>query len=312
MIIKDKSDISENEVTEKSLYLSRRDFIKKTTLTAAALSAGFVFVPNAHGGFDIVKKTDTTGGEKITKEIAAKSYNNFYEFTTSKGDVKDLAADFPTDPWEIEVTGLVKKPLKFSVDEVKRFAGTQERIYRLRCVEGWSMVIPWNGFSLSELVKKCEPLSSAKYIQFVTKLDKEHMPGARSNVLEWPYMEGLRMDEAMNPLAMLVFGMYGGELPNQNGAPVRVIVPWKYGFKSIKSIVRIVFTDKQPSTSWNIAAPDEYGFYANVNPQVDHPRWSQARERRIGSFGKIDTKPFNGYADQVAHLYKGMDLSRFF
>lgn len=307
-----KSDISENEVTEKALYLSRRDFIKKTTLTTAALAGGLSFVPNAYGGYDIVRKTDTTDGEKVTREASAKSYNNFYEFTTDKEDVKDVAEKFPTNPWEVEVTGLVDKPLKFSVDDLKKLSGMEERIYRLRCVEGWSMIIPWNGFSLSEFVKQCNPASSAKYIQFVTKLDKKHMPGARSNVLEWPYIEGLRMDEAMNPLAMMVFGMYGGDLPNQNGAPVRIIVPWKYGFKSIKSIVRVVFTDKQPDTSWNIAAPDEYGFYANVNPQVDHPRWSQARERRIGSFGKIDTMMFNGYADQVAHLYEGMDLSRYF
>ncbi|PLX67110.1 MAG: protein-methionine-sulfoxide reductase catalytic subunit MsrP [Denitrovibrio sp.] len=312
MLIKKISDITENEVTDKSLYLSRRDFIKRTTLTSAALAAGFSFIPNAYGGLNIVKKTNMAIGEKVTKEKAAKSYNNFYEFTTDKEDVKKLMENFPTDPWEIEITGLVNKPLKFSIDEVKRFAGTEERIYRLRCVEGWSMVIPWNGFSLSELIKKCEPLSTAKYIQFVTKLNKKHMPGVRSNVLDWPYIEGLRMDEAMNPLAMLVFGMYGDELPNQNGAPVRVILPWKYGFKSIKSIVRIVFTDEQPATSWNIAAPDEYGFYANVNPKVDHPRWSQARERRIGRFGKIDTLPFNGYAEQVANLYKGMDLRRFF
>jgi len=312
MFIKNKSYINENEVTDKKLYLSRRDFIKKATLTSAALAAGFSFIPNAYGGYNIVRKTDMADGEKVTKENAAKSYNNFYEFSTDKDRVKDLAVNFPTDPWEIEVTGLVYKPLKLSVDDVKRLAGTEERIYRHRCVEGWSMVIPWDGFSLSEFVNRCEPLSSAKYIQFVTKQDEVNMPGIRANVLDWPYVEGLRMDEAMNPLAMMVFGMYGGDLPNQNGAPIRIITPWKYGFKSIKSIVRVVFTDQQPSTSWNTAAPDEYGFYANVNPQVDHPRWSQARERRIGSFGKIDTLPFNGYAEQVAGLYKGMDLRRYF
>jgi len=312
MIIRNKPDINENEVTDKSLYLSRRDFIKKSALTSAALATGLSFVPNAYGGFNIIRKTDFAGGEKITKEKSATSYNNYYEFSTDKGEVRELAEGFPTNPWEIEVTGLVKKPKKFSVEDIIKFAPAEERIYRLRCVEAWSMVIPWNGFSLNQLISRCEPLSTAKYVQFVTKVDPKHMPGVRSNVLDWPYIEGLRMDEAMHPLAMLVFGMYGGDLPNQNGAPVRVVVPWKYGFKSIKSIVRLVFTDKEPHTSWNLVAPHEYGFYANVNPDVDHPRWSQARERRIGHFGKRDTLPFNGYGDLVGNLYKGMDLSRYF
>ncbi len=308
----DYSNISAKEITEKDLYLSRRDFIKRISITGTALSVGLAFIPNVYGGFNIVTKSDTTDGENITREKSATSYNNFYEFSTNKEAVAELAKDFPTDPWEIEVTGLVHKPMKFSVDDIRKFASMEERIYRLRCVEGWSMVIPWNGFSLSAFVKKCEPKNNARYIQFITKMDREHMPGLKSGVLDWPYIEGLRLDEAMNPLTMLVFGMYGDKLPNQNGAPVRIITPWKYGFKSIKSIVKVVFTDKQPSTSWSVAAPNEYGFYANVNPKVDHPRWSQARERRIGRFGKIDTLMFNGYGDHVAHLYKGIDLRRYF
>ncbi|WP_119964457.1 protein-methionine-sulfoxide reductase catalytic subunit MsrP [Simplicispira lacusdiani] len=254
--------------------------------------------------------------EKHTSYQDASTYNNFYEFGTDKADPARNAHTLKPDPWSVEVEGLVKKPGKYAIEDLLRLSAQEERIYRLRCVEGWSMVIPWVGYSLAELIRRVEPLGSAKYVEFVTLADKARMPGVGSRVLDWPYVEGLRLDEALHPLALLAFGMYGEVLPNQNGAPVRLVVPWKYGFKSAKSIVKIRFTEKEPLTAWHKAAPREYGFYSNVNPQVDHPRWSQATERRIGEDGlfakKRKTLMFNGYEAQVGQLYAGMDLRKFF
>jgi sulfoxide reductase catalytic subunit YedY len=253
--------------------------------------------------------------EKQTSFEDATHYNNYYEFGTNKSDPAENAHTLRTRPWTVQIDGEVKKPLTLDIDRITKLAPLEERIYRLRCVEGWSMVIPWVGYSLANLIRQVEPNGNAKYVEFTTLADKRQMPGVGSRVLEWPYVEGLRMDEAMHPLAMLTVGMYGQVLPNQNGAPVRVIVPWKYGFKSAKSIVRIRFLREQPRTAWNTVAPEEYGFYSNVNPNVDHPRWSQASERRIGEGGfftpKHKTLMFNGY-DQVASLYSGMDLKKFF
>jgi sulfoxide reductase catalytic subunit YedY len=246
----------------------------------------------------------------------ASTYNNFYEFGTDKADPARNAHTLKPTPWTVEVEGLVKKPAKYALEDLLKLSAMEERMYRLRCVEGWSMVIPWVGYSMSELIRKVEPLGSAKYVEFVTLADPKTMPFVGSRVLEWPYVEGLRMDEAMHPLTLLTFGMYGEVLPNQNGAPVRLVVPWKYGFKSGKSLVKIRFTDKEPRTAWNKAAAQEYGFYSNVNPTVDHPRWSQAAERRIGEDGlfakKRKTLMFNGYEAQVGQLYAGMDLKKFF
>jgi len=254
--------------------------------------------------------------EKITDYKEATSYNNFYEFGTDKSDPAKNAHTLVTKPWSVVVEGLVKQPKTYTLEDLIKLSPQEERIYRLRCVEGWSMVIPWVGYSLSELIKKVEPLGSAKYIEFITLADPKTMPFVGSSVLDWPYVEALRLDEAMHPLALLTFGMYGEVLPNQNGAPVRLVVPWKYGFKSGKSIVKIRFTDKEPRTAWNKAAAQEYGFYSNVNPTVDHPRWSQATERRIGEDGlfakKRKTLMFNGYEAQVAQLYAGMDLKKLF
>ncbi|MEO8856597.1 MAG: protein-methionine-sulfoxide reductase catalytic subunit MsrP [Burkholderiaceae bacterium] len=254
--------------------------------------------------------------EKVTEYKDATSYNNFYEFGTDKDDPAKNAHTLKTKPWSVEIEGMVKKPGKYALEDLIKLSAQEDRIYRLRCVEGWSMVIPWVGYSLSELIKKVEPLGSAKYVEFVTLADPKTMPFVGSRVLDWPYAEGLRMDEAMHPLALLTFGMYGEVLPNQNGAPVRMVLPWKYGFKSAKSLVKIRFTDKQPGTAWNKAAANEYGFYSNVNPEVDHPRWSQATERRIGEDGlfakRRKTLMFNGYEAQVGQLYAGMDLKKFF
>ena len=239
-------------------------------------------------------------------------YNNYYEFGTGKDDPARNAGRLKTRPWKVEVTGEVKRPAVYDLDELLKPFTPEERVYRMRCVEGWSMVIPWLGIPLRGIIDRLEPTSKAKYVVVTTLLDPQQMPGQQRGILEWPYVEGLRMDEARHPLTLLVTGVYGKSLPNQNGAPLRLIVPWKYGFKGGKSIVKISFTERQPNTTWNIAAPDEYGFYANVNPDVDHPRWSQARERRIGQLFKRKTLMFNGYADQVASLYAGMDLRRNF
>ena len=254
--------------------------------------------------------------DKLTDYKDASTYNNFYEFGTDKSDPARNAGTLPIRPWTVSIEGLVKQPKTYGIEELLKLSAQEERIYRMRCVEGWSMVIPWVGYSLAELIKKVEPLGSAKYVEFVTLADPKTMPFVGSRVLDWPYVEGLRMDEAMNPLTLLTFGMYGEVLPNQNGAPVRLVVPWKYGFKSGKSIVKIRFTDKEPRTAWNKAAAQEYGFYSNVNPNVSHPRWSQATERRIGEDGlfakKRKTLLFNGYEAQVAQLYTGMDLTKLF
>jgi sulfoxide reductase catalytic subunit YedY len=272
------------------------------------LQAAELDYPNLHkSGFST---TDTPNSfDEIT------SYNNFYEFGTSKTDPAKNAGDFKTDPWTVKIEGEVSKPGEFNLEDFLKPYTLEERIYRLRCVEGWSMVIPWVGFPLADLIKHFEPTSRAKYVEFTTLYDPERMPGQSRRVLNWPYREGLRMDEAMNPLTLMATGLYGQHLPNQNGAPLRLVVPWKYGFKSIKSIVKIRFTEEQPVSTWNQTAPKEYGFYSNVNPEVDHPRWSQATERKIGaSFfsPKQKTLMFNGYAEQVAHLYAGMDLRKFF
>ena len=254
--------------------------------------------------------------DKLTDYKDASGYNNFYEFGTDKADPAKNSGSLVTSPWTVEVEGLVKKPAKYAIEDLLKLSAQEERIYRLRCVEGWSMVIPWVGYSVAELIKKVEPLGSAKFVEFITLADPKTMPFVGSRVLEWPYTEALRMDEAMHPLAMLAFGMYGETMPKQNGAPLRLVVPWKYGFKSGKSIVKIRFTDKEPKTSWNKSAPQEYGFYSNVNPTVDHPRWSQASERRIGEDGlfakKRKTLMFNGYEAQVGQLYAGMDLKKLF
>ena len=248
----------------------------------------------------------TTPYESVTE------YNNFYEFGTGKDDPFDNAKDFSTKPWTIEIAGEVAKPGVYDVEDLLRPHQMEERIYRHRCVETWSMVVPWAGVALADIIKRLEPTSRAKYVAFETLHDPKRMPGQNRRVLEWPYVEGLRMNEAMNPLTLLATGVYGEVMPPQNGAPVRLVVPWKYGFKGIKSIVRITFTEKEPPTSWNLAASNEYGFYANVNPEVSHPRWSQAKERPIGKFFKEPTLMFNGYADEVAHMYSGMDLAKYF
>jgi len=254
--------------------------------------------------------------EKLTPYEDASGYNNFYEFGLDKGDPARYANKMKTRPWTVQVDGLVNKPRTFGIDDLLKLSPMEERIYRLRCVEGWSMVIPWIGYSLASLISQVEPQGSAKYVEFHTLADRETMPGVRSSVLSWPYVEGLRLDEARHPLTMLVFGMYGEVLPNQNGAPLRLAVPWKYGFKSGKSVVKIRFVEKQPATAWNVAAPQEYGFYSNVNPDVPHPRWSQASERRIGEGGllarRMKTQLFNGYESEVGQLYAGMDLSKFY
>ncbi|MFZ6773190.1 protein-methionine-sulfoxide reductase catalytic subunit MsrP [Undibacterium sp. SXout7W] len=311
-----------SEITPRAVFESRRDFIRQLALGSIAGSA-LLEMANREafaqtiGAAKLVAKPNPTYAvmEKKTAYKDATSYNNFYEFGTDKADPAMTAGSLRTSPWSISIEGEVKKPMRLDLDSLMKLAPLEERIYRLRCVEGWSMVIPWVGYSLSQLIKKVEPTGNARYIEFVTLDDKKQMPGLRSPVLEWPYVEGLRMDEANHPLSLLTFGMYGEVLPNQNGAPVRMILPWKYGFKSAKSIVKIRFVKEQPRTAWNLAAPNEYGFYSNVNPNVDHPRWSQATERRIGEDGllarKRKTLMFNGYSE-VASLYAGMDLKKFF
>ena len=311
--------ISSSLITPKQTYLNRRDLIKATGLLAGSMAlAACGITPSNTSSFviptgnpEILAKKDELGNP-VNKLEEIAGYNNFYEFTTDKESVARLASGFATNPWQIEVFGLVNKPTTYSLDDLTKLFQPEERIYRLRCVEAWSMVIPWVGFSLSKLINAVEPLSSAKYVRFETLYDPQKFPGQSDRAYPWPYQEGLRMDEAMHPLAIFATGLYGGELPAQNGGGVRLVVPWKYGFKSIKSITRIEFVDYEPSTMWSSIAPNEYGFYANVNPAVDHPRWSQATERRIGTFERISTLPFNGYAEQVAGLYTGMDLSKYY
>jgi methionine sulfoxide reductase catalytic subunit len=319
MLVKTSNEIPSSEVTPKKVYLNRRKFLAGAALSGAAAAAGLRFrellAPSttaiAGNKINGISKSSFSTTETVTPYRDVTHYNNYYEFSTEKDEPAELAKNFRTRPWKVKIDGQVAKKLELDADEIVRLAPPEERIYRHRCVEGWSIVVPWVGFSLSELIKRVNPTSKAKFVEFTTLYDLAQMPGQRRNVLEWPYVEGLRMDEAMHPLALLCFGMYGEDLPNQDGAPLRIVLPWKYGFKSAKAIVRIRFTDKQPMNTWNISAPQEYGFYANVNPNVDHPRWSQARERRLGEFFKRPTLMFNGY-DQVASLYSGMDLKKNF
>jgi methionine sulfoxide reductase catalytic subunit len=320
MLIKKAEDIRSSEITPKSLYLNRRKFLTQAAMVGAAAAVGLrvkeTISPStavlAGNKIDGIKKSPFSTTETITPYKDVTHYNNFYEFSTEKDEPAELAKNFRTHPWKVKIDGLVEKKQELDVDTIVKMAPPEERIYRHRCVEGWSIVVPWIGFSLSEFIKQVNPTSKARFIEFTTLYDLQQMPGQRRQVLDWPYVEGLRMDEAMNPLALLCFGMYGEELPTQDGAPLRIVLPWKYGFKSAKSIVHIKFTEKQPLNSWNISAPNEYGFYANVNPNVDHPRWSQAKERRLGEFFKRPTLMFNGYGDQVASLYSGMDLKKNF
>ena len=322
MLIRRPADIAPSEITPHHAYLKRREFIAslgRTALAAAtppALLAGAPALAQSGPKMEGVKPSPFSTMEKPTPYKDVTTYNNFYEFGTDKDDPVQYAKRLKTRPWTVAVEGEVKKPRSFSIEELLKLAGMEERIYRMRCVEGWSMVIPWVGYPLAELIKQVEPTSNAKFVEFITLADRTQMPGLAVPALQWPYTEGLRMDEAMHPLTLLTFGLYGELLPNQNGAPVRLNVPWKYGFKSGKSLVKIRFTEQMPVTSWNRAAPQEYGFYSNVNPNVTHPRWSQATERRIGDDGflqkKRPTLMFNGYADQVASLYTGMDLKKFY
>ncbi|HLL13940.1 MAG TPA: protein-methionine-sulfoxide reductase catalytic subunit MsrP [Pyrinomonadaceae bacterium] len=322
MLIKKPDDIKSSEITDQKLYLTRRNFMRGAALVATTAATGLVYrrfavpaPPPVKG--EKIENVQTAEqatsfppppGEARTSYEEITNYNNFYEFSTGKTEVAGEARGFVTRPWTVEVGGLAGKPRVFDLDDLLKIAPLEERVYRMRCVERWSMVIPWVGFPLAKLLAQVEPLGGAKYVAFQTLLDPKRMPNQRSGVLKWPYVEGLRLDEAMHPLTILASGLYGETLPPQNGAPLRLVVPWKYGYKSIKSIVKIMLTDARPKTTWNISAPDEYGFYSNVNPKVHHPRWSQAKERRIGEFGLRDTLPFNGYADEVAQLYAGMDL----
>jgi len=320
MLIKKAEDIRSSEITPKSLYLNRRQFLTGAAIAGAATATGLgvreIVSPStsalAANKIDGIKKSPLSTTETITPYKDVTNYNNYYEFSTNKDEPAKLAQKFRTRPWKVKIEGLVDKKQELDIDTILKMAPPEERIYRHRCVEGWSIVVPWVGFSLSELIKRVNPTPKANFVEFTTIYDMSQMPGQQRSVLQWPYVEGLRMDEAMNPLALLCFGMYGEDLPNQDGAPLRIVVPWKYGFKSAKAIVKIRFTEKQPLNTWNISAPSEYGFYSNVNPNVDHPRWSQAKERRLGEFSKRPTLMFNGYGEQVASLYAGMDLKKNF
>ena len=321
MIFKDPK-IKSSEITPKEVFQNRRKLLK--TLTIGSLAVGlssslqdaYALTENNQKKLKAKFNQKYSVNDKQTSFKDATTYNNFYEFGMDKDDPARYAKSLITRPWTVSIEGLVQKPMTIDIDSLIKLSTLEERVARLRCVEGWSMVIPWNGFSLSNLLNKVEPLASAKYVEFVSLADPKQMPGLSSTVIAWPYLEGLRLDEAMNPLTLLTFGMYGEILPNQNGAPVRIVVPWKYGFKSAKSIVKIRLTDKEPVTSWVRTAPMEYGFYSNVNPNVSHPRWSQSTERRIDGrnvfSSKIKTEMFNGYGEHVAHLYSGMDLRKFF
>jgi sulfoxide reductase catalytic subunit YedY len=324
MLIKKPADIKSSEITPKELYMNRREFIKSASAVAASAGATLAGLDmwgmpeQAQAGEKLpnIKKSPYSTDEKKNSFKDITSYNNFYELGIDKGDPAKNAKYLTPRPWTVAVEGEVKQPKTFDIDAIMKLSPLEERVYRLRCVEAWSMVIPWVGFPLSALIKQVEPTNNAKFIHFVTLVDPKRMPGQQpsifGNVIDWPYVEGLRMDEAMHPLTILSVGLYGEVLPAQNGAPVRLVVPWKYGFKSIKSIVKIRFVENQPPSSWNKMQPKEYGFYSNVNPQVDHPRWSQATERRIGEFLRRKTLMFNGYGDQVASLYKGMDLKKYY
>jgi len=321
MLIKKAPDILPSEITPKNLYFNRRRILAMTGAAGIFYGIGKNIaavidppqVVHAGSPLKFTKSNLSTQGEQLTSQESATTYNNFYEFGTGKADPARAAKDFRARPWTVSIEGLIKKPQVLDVDSIiKLHPSLEERVYRMRCVEGWSMVIPWIGIPLHSVIKAVEPASNAKYVSFTTLYDPKRMPGQNEPVIPWPYVEGLRMDEAMHPLTILAIGMYGEALPNQAGAPIRLVVPWKYGLKSIKSIVKIAFVEKQPSTTWNGSVPREYGFYSNVNPEVNHPRWSQAKERRIGELLRRDTLPFNGYGDQVAHLYTGMDLRKNF
>jgi methionine sulfoxide reductase catalytic subunit len=325
VLIKEPSDIKASEITDQKVYLNRRHFIRGAVLAGSVAATGFVYrklnspaavvqeQPKIEGLVKASSGDAAAQGFKVNEPLTSfediTNYNNFYEFSTVKESVAPAARKFITRPWSVEVGGLVNKPKTFDLDDLLRLAPQEERIYRHRCVEGWSMVIPWVGFPLNALLKQVDPLSTAKYVAFQTLLDPKRMPNQSTGVLQWPYVEGLRLDEAMHPLTILATGLYGGTLPPQDGAPVRLVVPWKYGFKGIKSIVKITLVNSEPPTTWNIESPNEYGFYSNVNPNVDHPRWSQRMEHRIGEYGSRQTLMFNGYADQVGKLYEGMDLT---
>ena len=317
MLIRKPADIRPSEITSETNYLNRREFIRAGAIAGTSLlapaSLAAVIPEERRARLEGVAKSPFSTDETPNSYDDITTYNNFYEFGTGKGDPVVYARDFKPRPWTVAVEGHAEKTGTFDFDDFMKPFDLEERIYRLRCVEAWSMVIPWVGISLAEVVKHFRPTSKAKYVAFETLEDPKRMPGQRRRVLDWPYREGLTMAEATNPLTILAVGLYGEVMPNQNGAPIRLVVPWKYGFKSIKSIVKIRFTERQPKTSWNMATPREYGFYANVNPTVDHPRWSQARERRIGAglfASKQPTLMFNGYGEHVAHLYKGLDLRR--
>jgi methionine sulfoxide reductase catalytic subunit len=314
MLIRKPSDCLPSEITPRALYLGRRQFIKSAAALGLAAGLGPVAVNSSHADNKLpnLTKSAYTVNDKLTPFESITTYGNFYEYGTGKSDPGENSGALRPRPWSVKVEGEVKKAKTFDIEELLKLAPLEERVYRMRCVEGWSMVIPWAGYPFSVLAKRVEPTGNAKFVEFTTLLDREQMPGQKVDVLDWPYVEGLRIDEAMHPLTLLTLGLYGQVLPNPNGAPVRVVVPWKYGFKSAKSLVRIRFTEQMPKTTWMRAVPSEYGFYSNVNPQVDHPRWSQARERRIGELLKRETLMFNGYGDQVASLYTGMDLKKFF
>ena len=323
MVVKKPDDIKSSEITPEETFLNRRNFLRAGALAGTTLATAGLYrffnepappvVENAPitTVVSVENKSNYAGDETITSFKDITNYNNYYEFSTSKQSVAAKAKDFVVRPWTIEVGGMVQKPQTFGIEDVLKFP-QEERIYRFRCVEAWSMVIPWVGFQLKFLLDKVEPLGAAKYVAFETLYDAKQMQSSLFAGIDLPYVEGLRLDEAVHPLAILATGLYGKLLPNQNGAPLRLVVPWKYGFKSIKSIVKITLTDKEPPTTWNIANPPEYGFYSNVNPNVRHPRWSQATENRIGEYGRRETLLFNGYAEQVASLYDGMDLKKYF
>ena len=300
--------IKSSEITPEIIYKNRRKFVQNLGLAAGSMFIGQNFI-------NLAEASSNSLDQEITEYRYITTYNNYYEFGTKKSDPVEKSQNFKTSPWNITIDGEVEKPLTLSMDEVKNMFPIEERIYKLRCVEGWSMVIPWLGFPLYKLLDKVSPTSKGKFVKFISVLDPEQMPGQKYPILDWPYQEGLRIDEAMHPLTILVTGLYGKELPNQNGSPIRLIVPWKYGFKSAKAIINIKLVDKMPTSSWMKASPHEYGFYSNVNPRVDHPRWSQASERVIGGgiiSPRIPTTMFNGYGDEVAHLYKNMDLKKYF
>ncbi len=315
MLIRRPSDVAPSDITPSEVYQQRRHFLKQSG--AIALAAGALsFAPKSLRAQSVNQSLEPllpsafSTNEEATDFESVISYNNFYEFGATKSDPLTHAHRMSVRPWAVVVEGLVGRPRTFNIEDLLKLAPLEERIYRMRCVEGWSMVIPWVGFPLSALINAVEPLGSARYVEFISHYDPEIM--IRRPIIDWPYSEGLRLDEAMHPLTILAFGLYGEVLPNQNGAPVRLVVPWKYGFKSAKSIVTIRLTEQQPATAWNKAAPSEYGFYSNVNPEVKHPRWSQATERRIGDLRRRPTQMFNGYADQVAQLYQSMDLKKFY